>query len=318
MPLDELQRPRIDVTGRLSGLLRDSMPCAVAWMDQAVHMAAGLEESPEMNYVRKHAMEDTLYLEKTGLSVQEARKQAEYRLFGCPPGGYGAGVANVLEEKNWKTVDDLAKVYIRWGAHVYGQQEQGKYLPELFKRRLSTIDATIHNEDNREISILNSDDFNSYHGGMIAAVRSIRGKAPRSYCGDSTDKSHVIMRSLQAEIKRLFRGEAMNPKFIEGMKKHGYKGAADLANYVAHSYQWDATSEVMEDWMYEQYAQKYALDPAMREWMRDVNPWALQRIAESLLEAQQRGMWNTTEEMVKELQNIYLSIEGELEERCDG
>lgn len=318
MSIDELQRPRIDVTGRLSGLLRDSMPCAVAWMDKAAQMAAELEENPEMNYVRKHVIEDSLYLEEQGLSAAEARKQAEYRLFGCPPGGYGAGVANVLEEKNWETVDDLAKVYVRWGAHVYGEKENGEYLPELFKRRLSTIDATIHNEDNREISILNSDDFNSYHGGMIASVRSLRGKAPRSYCGDSTDKSHVVMRSLQDEIKRIFRGEAMNPKFTEGMKKHGYKGASDLANYVAHSYQWDATSEVMEDWMYDQYAKKYALDPNMQEWMRDVNPWALQRIAESLLEAQQRGMWNTTAEMVKELQNIYLSIEGELEERSDG
>ncbi|WP_371366925.1 Aerobic cobaltochelatase subunit CobN [Sporomusa rhizae] len=318
MPMDELRRPRIDVTGRVSGLLRDSMPCAVAWMDKAAQLAAELEESPEMNYVRKHVAEDSLYLEEQGLSTQEAKKQAMYRLFGCPPGGYGAGVANVLEEKNWETVDDLAQVYVRWGAHVYGQKEKGQYLPELFKRRLSTIDATIHNEDNREISILNSDDFNSYHGGMIASVRSLRGKAPRSYCGDSTDKSHVVMRSLQDEIKRLFRGEAMNPKFIEGMKKHGYKGAADLANYVAHSYQWDATSEVMEDWMYDQYAKKYAIDPNMQEWMRDVNPWALQRIAESLLEAHQRGMWNTTDEMVRELQNIYLSIEGELEDRSDG
>lgn len=318
MLMDELKRPRIDVTGRLSGLLRDSMPCAVAWLDKAAQLAAELEESPEMNYVRKHVIEDSRYFEEQGLSAQEARKQAEYRLFGCPPGGYGAGVANVLEEKNWETVDDLAKVYVRWGAHVYGQTEKGEYLPELFKRRLSTIDATIHNEDNREISILNSDDFNSYHGGMIASVRSLKGKAPRSYCGDSTDKSHVVMRSLQDEIKRIFRGEAINPKFIEGMKKHGYKGAADLANYVAHSYQWDATSEVMEDWMYDQYANKYALDPKMQEWMRDVNPWALQRIAESLLEAQQRGMWNTTDAMVKELQKIYLSIEGELEERSDG
>jgi len=126
-----------------------------------------------------------------------------------------------------------------------------------------------------------------------------------------------MMRSVQEELKRMFRGEAINPKFIEGMKKHGYKGAADLANYVAHSYQWDATSDIMEDWMYEKYAEKYAFDAAMQEWMKEVNPWALQRIAETLLEAAQRGLWNAKEETKRELEQLYLSIEGELEERND-
>lgn len=317
MPLAELQRPRIDVTGRVSGLLRDSMPCVMAWLDKAAALAAELAESAAENFVRKHVVEDCAYLEANGVAAEAAWQQASYRLFGCPPGAYGAGVANVLEAKNWETVDDLAKVYIRWGAHVYGQNQSGDYLPALFQRRLSTLDVTIHNEDNREISILNSDDFNSYHGGMIASVRSIRGKAPRSYCGDSTDKSHVVMRSLQAEIKRIFRGEAINPKFIAGMKQHGYKGAADLANYVAHSYQWDATSEVMEDWMYDKYAEKYALDAELQAWMKAVNPWALQRIAETLLEAAQRGMWAASPDMKKELEQLYLAIEGELEERGD-
>ena len=117
---------------------------------------------------------------------------------------------------------------------------------------------------------------------------------------------------------RLFRGEAMNPKFIEGMKEHGYKGASDLANYLAHSYQWDATSGVMKDWMYEGYARKYVLDAGMQEWMQDVNPWALHRMAETLLEAQQRGLWNTSEETLAEVRSLYLSIEGDLEERSEG
>ena len=315
--LDELKRPRIDVVGRISGLLRDSMPSVVSLLDQAAKLAASLDETHTVNFVRKHVEEETKALVVEGVDSEKAKRLASLRVFGCPPGGYGAGVANVLEEKNWETVDDLAQVYVRWGAHAYGGSAHGDYVPDAFKRRLSTIDVTIHNEDNREISLLNSDDFNSYQGGMIAAVRSLRGKAPQSYCGDSTDKSRVVTRTLQQEVKRLFRGEAINPKFIEGMKKHGYKGAADLANYVAHSYQWDATSEVMEDWMYEQYARKYAFDADMQAWMKDVNPWALQRIAETLLEAHQRGMWNTTEDTIKSLQNLYLSIEGDLEERSD-
>ena len=317
MPLAELKRPRIDVTGRVTGMLRDSMPCTVVWMDKAAKLAASLEEPVEVNYVRKHVIEDAGYLEEQGIASEEAWKQASYRIFGCPPGGYGAGVGYLLEEKNWETIDDLAQVYVRWGAHVYGENENGTYLPELFKRRLSTMDATILGMDNREINLLSSDDFNSYHGGMIAGVRSFSGKAPRSYFADSTDKSHVVIRSVAAEVKRVFRGEIMNPKFIEGMKEHGYKGAADLANYVAHSYQWDATSEVIEDWMYEKFAERYALDSDLQQWMKSVNPWALQRIAETLLEASQRGLWQARQETLRELEQLYLSIDGDLEERSD-
>lgn len=318
IPVEELQRPRIDVTARISGFFRDSMPMAIAWMDKAVEMVSKLDESPDVNYVRKHIMQDAKEMEEQGIDSMVAWEQASYRIFGDPPGTYGAGIGSVLEEKNWETIDDLAKVYVRWGGHAYGAKAKGTFLPELFIRRMGSLDVTIKNEDNREISMLNSDDYNAYHGGMIATVRSLKGQAPRSYCGDSSDRKKVVMRSLQEEIKRLFRGEGINPKFIEGMKKHGYKGAADLANYVAHSYQWDATSAVMEDWMYQKYAEKYALDQEMQEWMKDINPWALQRIAETLLEAVQRGLWQADEQTRQELQELYLSIEGELEERSDG
>lgn len=113
------------------------------------------------------------------------------------------------------------------GAHAYGGKVKGKFLPQQFRKRMGSLDVTIKNEDNHETNMLSSDDYNAYHGGMIAAVRSIKGSAPRSYCGDSTDKSKVVMHSVQEEAKRIFRSEAINPKFIEGMMKHGYKGAAD-------------------------------------------------------------------------------------------
>ncbi|WP_378952760.1 cobaltochelatase subunit CobN [Pelosinus sp. sgz500959] len=317
IPLSELKRPRIDVTGRISGLFRDSMPMATTWMDKAVKLVANLEEELTMNYVKKHIIDDVKIMEEEGVDQATAWEQASWRIFGDPPGTYGAGVGAVLEAKNWETIDDLAQVYVRWAAHSYSGKGNGAYVPELFSRRMGSLDVTIQNQDNREISMLNSDDYNAYHGGMIAAVRSIKGEAPRSYCGDSSDRKKVMMRSVQEELKRMFRGEAINPKFMEGMKKHGYKGAADLSNYVAHSYQWDATSDIMEDWMYEKYAEKYAFDPTMQEWMKEVNPWALQRIAETLLEAAQRGLWNAKEETKQGLEELYLSIEGELEERSD-
>lgn len=317
MPLSELKRPRIDALARITGMMRDSMPCVVTLLDKAVKLAASLEESDEDNFIKKHLQEDTEYLKAQGKDATEAVKQAMHRIFGCPPGGYGAGVANLLEEKNWETLDDIAKVYVRWGAHVYGEGENGAYMPELFERRLSKVEATVMGVDNREINLLSADDFNSYHGGMIAGVRSFSGKMPRTYCADSTDQSHTVIRTIAQEVKRVFRGEIMNPKFIKGMMEHGYKGAADMGNYVAHCFQWDATSEVMDDWMYEDLARKYALDPKVRAWMEEVNPWALHRIAEVLLEAEQRQMWQAEQTTKEELQRLLLDMEGEMEERAE-
>lgn len=317
IPLIELKRPRIDVTARISGLFRDSMPSAMNLLDKAVLLVSELEEDCEQNYVRKHIMEDSAELEKDGLTKEEAWRQAAYRIFGDQQGTYGAGISNLLESKNWDTIDDLADVYVRWGAHAYGGKTKGMFLPQMFRKRMGSLDITIKNDDNHETNMLSSDDYNAYHGGMIAAVRSIKGSAPKSYCGDSTDKSNVKMYSVQEQAKRIFRSEAINPKFIEGMMKHGYKGAADMANYIAHSFQWDATSAVMDDWMYEKYAEKYAFDPKVQEWLRDVNPWALRRMAEILLEADKRGLWKSKPETKVELQKIYLSVEGELEERSD-
>ena len=315
--LEELKRPRIDVTGRISGLFRDSMPTSVTSLDEAVDIVAGLEESVDVNFIRKHVLEDAAALEKEGIDPEVARKQAAFRIFGDAPGAYGAGIDTVLEAKNWDTVDDLAEVYTRWGGYAYGRNENGIYLPERFKTRLSKIDITIFNMDNRESSLLSGDDYNSYRGGMVAAVRSYKGSMPKNYISDSSDPEKIQLRSLKEELIRWFRGEAINPKYIEGMKKHGYKGAGDLAKYVAVSYQWDATSETMEDWMYEKYAEKYALDKEMQKWMCEVNPWALKRISEILLEAEQRGLWQAKTEIKQVLQELLLKIEGELEEQSD-
>lgn len=317
IPLAELRRPRVDVTGRISGLFRDSMPASVSWMDKAVDMVAKLDESLTENFVRKHVLHESQELEESGLSPADAWRQASFRIFGDPPGAFGAGVGSLLEAKNWESIDDIAKVYVRWGGHAYGAGSDGAYMPERFSRRLQTMDITLQNVDHRESSMLSGDDYNSYRGGMVAAVRSVKGEMPRNYVSDSSDRSKVLLRSLSEELKRWFRGEAMNPKYIEGMKNHGYKGAGDLSTYVAVSYQWDATSAVMEDWMYEKYAEKYAFDPAMQEWMREVNPWALHRIAETLLEADQRGLWQAKPETKAELQKLFLEIEGELEGRSD-
>ena len=317
IPLSQLKRPRLDVTCRISGLFRDTLPAVIDLIDKAVLLAAAQKESGEENFLRKHVEEDSRALEKSGDHPEDAWRAAAYRVFGNARGAYGAGVSNILESKQWKDENDLAKVFIRWGGHAYGGGKKGLFRPELFKKRLASMDMTVKNDDTHEMNLLSSDDYNAFHGGMIAAVKSVSGKAPRSYEGDSDNRDRPVMRTVEEEMKRVFRTEAMNPKYIEGMKKYGYKGASDMANLLAHSFAWDATSGVMDDWMYDKYAQKYALDPEMQRWMKKTNPWAQQRIAETLLEANQRGLWKASPEMEEKLRRLYLSVEGELEEDDD-
>ncbi|MDU3515301.1 MAG: cobaltochelatase subunit CobN, partial [Veillonella sp.] len=313
IPLEELQRPRIDVMGRISGLIRDMMPTAISWLDKAVELVADLDELLEDNYVKKHIHDDVDWLVEQGEDPLLATKKARLRIFGDPPQAYGTGVGALIEGKNWQSVEDIAQVYSKWSSfHIHKDIPQDM---RLFQRRLTTMDVTIKNEDNRETHMLSADDYYSYHGGLIAAVRTAKGSAPRAYVGDSTDRSRVVMRSLSDELRRVVQGETQNPKFIQAMMNHGYKGASDMSNVVSHSFGWDATSDIVPDWVYEGYANKYALDTTVQDWMRDVNPWALQRIAEILLEAAQRGYWDASPKMLEDLQSLYISIEGVIEGR---
>lgn len=241
-------------------------------------------------------------------------RRALYRIFGCKPGAYGAGVNSLIDAKNWQDEQDLGQVYVVWGGYAYSKRQYGRVAPELFRQRLSRLDVAVKNVDTREYDMMESDDFYAYHGGMIAAVRAFKGENPRAYIGDSADPERVKTRSTAQEAKHVFRARLLNPKWLESMKRHGYKGAADISRAVDIAFGWDATAEVLEDWMYEELAQKYALDKGMQEWLKEVNPYALQNIAERLLEAIERGMWETTSEMKEGLLELYLDIEGELEE----
>jgi cobaltochelatase CobN len=312
--LQELERPRIDVTVRISGIFRDAFPNIVELMDEAVQMVASLKESPEENYLAHHVKLRTKEKIDAGISREKAREEAGYRIFGSRPGTYGAGVSAAVESKNWKDCHDLAEIYVVWGGYAYGRKSFGVTVPNEFKKRLGSLDLTLKNEDTREIDMLDGDDFYSFHGGMIAAVKSIKGELPRSYCGDSSDPDRVKTRSTVEETKHIFRARILNPKWIESMQEHGYKGAADFARAVDLAFGWDATAEVLEDWMYEELVNKYALDKDMQEWLKKVNPHALQNITERLLEAVERGMWQASDEMKEELRNVYLEIEGWIEE----
>lgn len=314
IPLEELGHPRIDVTLRVSGLFRDMYPNLIQRMDEAVTCVAMLDEKEEDNFIRKHINEDVRALIDDGLPPNEAAEQAQLRVFGCPSGGYGAGVANLISNRNWKDYKDLASVYETWSGNAYGRGYHGAAMQKLFKKRLSTVGMTIKNESTVEVDMLSSDDFFSYHGGLVACVKANSGQTPISLTGHSDDPERPLVRDTAKETARIMRSRVLNPKWLEGLKRHGFKGAQEVSKAMDSFFGWDASAEVAEDWMYEQVAQNFLLDSDTRQWMEQANAAAVYNVAAKLLEASQRGMWKAKANTLDQLQSIFLNTEGLLEE----
>ena len=307
LTLEELGRPRIDVTVRISGFFRDAFPHVIALLDDAVALVAGLDEPDELNYVRAHARADQ--------AEHGDERRARTRIFGSKPGSYGAGILQVVESGNWRGDEELAEVYTAWGGYAYGRDLDGAPAREDMERTYRRIQVAAKNVDNRESDILDSDDYFQYHGGMIATVRALTGAEPKAYVGDSTSPDAVKTRTLQEETNRIFRARVVNPRWIAAMQRHGYKGAFELAATVDYLFGFDATAAVVPDWMYERLAREYVLDPQNQEFMRQANPWALHSIVEKLSEAADRGLWEEPDaEVMAQMREVYLEVEGDLEQ----
>jgi cobaltochelatase CobN len=308
VPLDELGRPRIDVTVRISGFFRDAFPHVVAMLDDAVRLVAGLDEPDEQNYVRAHARAD--------LAEHGDERRSTTRIFGSKPGSYGAGILQVVESGNWRSDDDLAEVYTSWGGFAYGRDLDGAPAADDMRTNYRRIKVAAKNVDTREHDIADSDDYFQYHGGMVATVRALTGSDPKAYVGDSTSPDAVRTRTLQEETNRVFRARVVNPRWIGAMQRHGYKGAFELAATVDYLFGFDATAGVVHDWMYESLAKEYVLDETNQQFLRTSNPWALRGIVERLHEAAERGLWESPDaDVMSALQQVYLDVEGELEDR---
>ncbi len=291
IPLADLGRPRIDVTVRISGFFRDAFPHLIQLLDEAVRIVATLDEPPEQNFVRKHYLTDMASGLAAGLP--DAERRARYRIFGSKPGSYGVGIMPLIDERNWHDDADFAETYVNWGGYAYTADEMGVDARAVFRDRLAGVQVALHNQDNREHDIFDSDDYFQFHGGMIATIRALTGRQPQHYFGDTHDPSRPAVRDLQQEALRVFRTRVVNPKWLQSITRHGYKGGLELAATVDYLFGYDATAGVVEDWMYEQVAQSYALDAQMRDFFARSNPWALHAISERLLEAAQRGLWES-------------------------
>lgn len=300
--LAELGRPRIDVTVRISGFFRDAFPHVLALLDDAVQMVAALDEPLDQNYVRAHAQDD---------GAEHVR-----RIFGSKPGTYGAGLLQLIESGNWRDDQDLAAVYTTWGGYAYGRGLDGVAAADDMRTAYKRIQVAAKNVDSREHDIADSDDYFQFHGGMVATVRALTGKDPDAFIGDSTRQETVRTRTLHEESRRVFRARVVNPRWIEAMRNHGYKGAFEMSATVDYLFGYDATTGLMDDWMYETLTDTYVGDPTNKEFFEQSNPWALRDISERLIEAADRGLWEKpSAEALELLRNTFLEMEGQLEDR---
>ncbi len=333
LPVSVLGRPRVDVTLRISGFFRDAFFNLIDLFDSAVKAVADLDEPAEDNPLAAQVKQEILDWESAGLSREDAQVRSQFRVFGSKPGAYGAGLQGIIEAQNWTDDGDLATAYINWSSYAYTsssssnlpgdtaglqQSEWGCCAPEAFTQRLGQMQIVLQNQDNREHDILDSDDYYQFQGGMTAAIRNLQGKNPETYFGDNSIPENPKVRQLKEEIARVYRSRAVNPKWIEGAMRHGYKGAFEIAATVDFLFAYDATANCVEDFMYEGIAEAYIFDEKVQGFIQENNPWALRDMAERLLEARQRGLWQSAkQDTLDKLRSIALQAEAVIESHTE-
>ncbi len=312
IPLEELGRPRIDITVRVSGITRDNFPSCIDLLDEAVQAVSALDEPAEMNYVRKHT------LERLGSEPEEndeALRTATYRIFASQPGTYQAGTQLAVYASAWETEKDLSDVFLYWNGYAYGKGTFGAVAHDSLKQSLKTVSLTFNKTASDEYDLTGCCCYFGTHGGMINAARVISGNEIKNYYGDTREQGQVRVRTLEEEMRRVARGKILNPAWIQGMKEHGYKGAGEISKRVGRLYGWQATAKAVDDAVFDDVARTFMMDEQNREFFEQENPWALEEIGRRLLEAAQRGLWNPADDVKEELRDIYLEIEGWMEER---
>jgi cobaltochelatase CobN len=310
VPLAMLGRPRVDVTLRISGFFRDAFPEQISLFDTAIRAVGGLEEDDADNMIAARMRAEAKRLEAAGVSSKEASRRASYRVFGAKPGAYGAGLQALMDEGGWDNRADLADAYLTWGSYAYGAGEDGKAERGLLEAQLKTVEAVVQNQDNREHDLLDSDDYYQFEGGMSLAVEQMAGTRPTIYHNDHSRPEKPVIRSLEEEIGRVVRGRVVNPKWIDGVMRHGYKGAFEIAATVDYMFAFAATTGAVRSHHFEAVYQAYVMDERVRRFMEDKNPDALREMTDKLMEAIDRGLWSPRSNSARfELQGLSTAAE---------
>ncbi len=319
IPLSLLGRPRVDVTLRISGLFRDAFPQLVGWINRACRLVAGLNEEEDANPL-----------------AAAARREGQWgRVFGSAPGAYGAGLQGLIDSGQWESRSDLASAFMNWsqwrydgemlpggggfsdgpGAHAAAGGGLAVQLDRSgLEQRLAQVQVVLHNQDNREHDLLDSDDYYQFQGGLSAAVEQLQGRAPALWFGDHSRSSRPRLHRLEKEFDKVLRSRLLNPRWIEAMQQHGYKGGFEMAASLDYLFAYDASTGRVPDWSYGALCSSWLSDERVLAFLRRHNPWALRDMAERLLEAQQRGLWQSASpEQLARLRQLVLESEGLIE-----
>ncbi len=317
----KLGRPRIDLNIRVSGITRDCFPDSVKYVDQAICAVAMLEEEPEKNFVRKHILEQARE-QNANISDAETFRRLSFRIFCAQPGVYRAGVNLAVYASAWKTEADLSDVYLYWNGYAYGggagDATYGVQAHGELVENLRRVEVTFDKHISDEGDFLSCCGYFSNYGGMTTAAKTLSGKKPRNYYGDTRDPARVGVTDFADEMRRVVRAKLLNPKYIKGMKEHGYKGAGDLSKRIGRVYGFAATTGEVDGWIFDEITETFVLDQEIRQWFQKVNPWALEEIGRRLLEAASRGIWQPDDELLERLKEAYLEVEGSIEDTMDG
>jgi magnesium chelatase subunit H len=306
IPLEKLGRPRIDVVMTLSGIFRDLFHHQTNLLDKAVRMATQANEPLEMNYVRKHTL---AHAQELGISVDEAAA----RVFCNAAGSYGANVNHLIESSTWDNDDQISDTFLSRKSFAYGPSGKWTGARKVMERTLATVDATFQNIDSFELGISDVDHYYEYLGGVAKSVEKLNGgKRPAVLVADAIALEDRLS-SLEQMVRLESRAKLLNPKWYDAMLSHGYEGVREVELRVNNTYGWSATADAVEGWVYDDVAETFLLDEEMRARMAKANPHATAGIARRLLEAENRGFWDASDEMIDQLRDIYGDLEDQLE-----
>jgi cobaltochelatase CobN len=275
LPQGVLGRPRVDVTLRVSGFFRDAFPGLIALVDSAARAVQTLDEPEELNPA----------------AARTKRGESAARVYGSKPGAYGAGLQALIDERIWADKADLGNAYLDWGGYAYGAGAEGAPDRAGFAARLGQVEAIVQNQDNREHDVLDSDDYYQFEGGAAAAVATLQGRDRPIYHNDHSRPERPVIRTLDDEIGRVVRSRVVNPKWIEGVKRHGYKGAFEMAATVDYMFAFAATTGAVKGHHFDLVEAAFLEDDATREFIAEHNAPALAEMAARFQEAIDRGLW---------------------------
>ncbi len=298
IPARLLGRPRVDVVLRISGLFRDAFPQLVGWVHQAQSMVAVLDEPDELN------------------PLAELTRQGgpQGRIYGSAPGAYGAGLQALIDSGAWESRSDLAQAFLSWSQWCYDGSGSPSLNRSGLEKALGRVQVVLHNQDNREHDLLDSDDYYQFQGGLSAAVEEVSGSRPQLWFGDHSRRERPRLHRLEKELDKVMRSRMLNPRWIEGMIQHGYKGAFEMGASLDYLYAYDASTDRVPDWCYGALCDQWLNQTRILDFLRASNPWVLRDMAERLLEASNRGLWTSaTEEQLMHLQELVNSSEAQIE-----